>query len=258
MILRKLHETCHLAFGNIENHLLDFEKLARQAVDLSEGEIREYLEEAYVQSNLLLRQVAWSKSHLINFMAWINQLVVEIYKQQQDPATFTIEQFNNFENKKSALGAIAPDLVWVKEFLEQGDDEMLLYSLEQAFSQNQQPVKLDKAGTVEDMLAAFVPGQKATPKPITSIVLAASKRIEELDLEAINTKLVASERLNFNLKNLSLLAIRSEGIFIHMVLSSKLNPNVLFYARFDLPKNQLFLNPKSSKRQPVLMNLLTV
>ena len=82
MILRKLHETCHLAFGNIENHLLDFEKLARQAVDLSEGEIREYLEETYVQSNLLLRQVAWSKSHLINFMAWINQLVVEIYKQQ--------------------------------------------------------------------------------------------------------------------------------------------------------------------------------
>ena len=71
-ILRKLHETCHLAFGNIENHLLDFEKLARQAVDLSEGEIREYLEETYVQSNLLLRQVAWSKSHLINFMAWIN------------------------------------------------------------------------------------------------------------------------------------------------------------------------------------------
>lgn len=28
-ILRKLHETCHLAFGNIENHLQDFEGLAR-------------------------------------------------------------------------------------------------------------------------------------------------------------------------------------------------------------------------------------
>ena len=69
-----------------------------------------------------------------------------------------MEQLNNFENKKSALGTITPDLAWVKEFLEQGDDEMLLHSLEQAFKQSQQPVNLDRATAVEDMLTAFVPG----------------------------------------------------------------------------------------------------
>lgn len=58
--------------------------------------------------------------------------------------------------------------------------------------------------------------------------------------------------------NLEVLDVKSEGSYMHMILNSKQNRAFVFYVRFDLPKSRLYLNPKSSRRQPLLMNVLTI
>ena len=72
------------------------------------------------------KKVAWYKQHLQNFFVWLNTLVLEVYKFQQDAETFTIDEFNKFENKKSTLANMAPNIMSVKELLSEGDDALML------------------------------------------------------------------------------------------------------------------------------------
>lgn len=128
-----------------------------------------------------------------------------------------------------------PDLSWIKDFLAGGDETLLLTNLEIAFGKGD--FKLDEYQSVAHLLENYDPSKKVTAKPIATIVDTTQKRLDELDLERINREIKYKTSLDFDLTNLDLLAVKSDGLYIHTILNSRQNKALVFYARFDLPKS---------------------